>query len=163
MSELVSKSLFFLKLKIVAAGACSLMIAGTGLAMWSPSRTKPLVVASTNTIDPRPLLPIDHPDESLPKRALARLGSDAFREGGVLDQALYVRGGTLVITRCWNHRVRVWDAASGRVVREMGEPKTNFQEIAVNDGGETLATLEYPGVIRLWDVVSGRELYFTRP
>ena len=53
--------------------------------------------------------------------------------------------------------VLVWDAATGRMVRAIGGPPTAFRDIALSPDGLTLATLEDPGVLRLWDLASGRE------
>ena len=53
--------------------------------------------------------------------------------------------------------VHVWDAATGRKLREIGDPATNFLGIALSPDGSTLATSEEHGGLRLWDFTTGRE------
>ena len=53
--------------------------------------------------------------------------------------------------------VRVWDATTGRKLREIGDPATNFMEIALSPDGSTLATSEEHGGLKLWDLATGRE------
>ena len=54
-------------------------------------------------------------------------------------------------------RICVWDAATGRKLREIGDFASRLQEIALSPDGKTLATIEAPGGLRLRDFATGRE------
>ncbi len=96
-------------------------------------------------------------DDALPKHARLRLGSDRFHHGSSVDQAIYTPDGKSLVTIDRNHVIRVWDAAGGRIVREIGEHGSLFREIALSPDGARLATIEASGGPRLWDVAAGRE------
>jgi WD40 repeat protein len=53
--------------------------------------------------------------------------------------------------------IQVWDAATGRTVRDIGDFTIDFREIALSPDGKTVATTEYPSRLRLWDIAAGRE------
>ncbi len=87
----------------------------------------------------------------------ARLGTIRFHGGGSVGEVFYTPDGKLLVTSDTTRIIRVWDAASGRVVREIGDPRIDVREIALSPDGKTLATSEYPSQLRLWDVATGRE------
>lgn len=104
---------------------------------------------------PRP--PDPAPADALPKHARVRLGSDQFHHGSAVRKAIYTADGRSLVTLDWSSVVRVWDAAEGRIVREIGEPGAYFSDLAVSPQGEYLATTEFQGRFRVWDLVTGRE------
>jgi WD40 repeat protein len=85
------------------------------------------------------------------------MGTVRFHNGHLVNQVIYTPDGKSLVTVGWDHVVRVWDAASGRIRRDIGDPQTDFREIALSPDGKTLLTVEYPGLLRLWDFDSGRE------
>ena len=87
------------------------------------------------------------------------MGTVRFNEGTfAVRQALYTSDGKSLVTVNGNHAVHVWDVATGRIVRSIGNPESRFREIAISADGEAMATIEeVPGRLRLWDLASVRE------
>ncbi len=92
------------------------------------------------------------------------MGTIRFRHGDGVSNALYTPQGHLVVSVGprgaivgASGSVHVWDAATGRKLREIGDPATNFLGIALSPDGSTLATSEEHGGLRLWDFTTGRE------
>ncbi len=145
----------------MAAAALSfiLMTAGLGFvvrhALAAPQRPNPAPVAAARP----PSTPVDRFGDPLPKYARARMGTVRFNEGTFcVRQALYTPDGKSLVTVNGNHGVHVWDVATGRIVRTIGNPESQFREIAISADGEAMATIEeVPGRLRLWDLASGRE------
>jgi WD40 repeat protein len=134
--------------------------AGLALALRAPARStarpaRGLVPTHAAILAPAP--PGEQPDEPLPAGARARLGTIRFHAGDDVGRVFYTPAGKSLVTSDATHVIRVWDAASGRVVREIGDPRMDLREIALSPDGKTLATSEYPSQLRLWDVATGRE------
>ena len=53
--------------------------------------------------------------------------------------------------------VRVWDVATGRTARKIGDPGLAFGEMAVSPDGRSVATVGSLTGLRLWDLPSGHE------
>src|SRR5262249_61189044 len=61
--------------------------------------------------------------------------------------------------------VAIWEAATGRTIREIGSPPADFREIlewpdgkiAVSPDGKILATVNGHNRLRLWDLATDRE------
>ncbi len=137
-----------------------LMTAGLGFVLRDvlaapPQRPNPAPVAVAQP----PSTPVDRFGDPLPKYARAHMGTVRFNEGTfVVRQALYTPDGRSLVTVGGNHAVHVWDVATGRIVRTIGDPESRFREIAISADGQAMATIEeVPGRLRLWDLASGRE------
>jgi WD40 repeat protein len=96
--------------------------------------------------------------DPLPKYARARLGNTRFHNGDSVNQVLYTPDGKSMVAVGRSSPVRVWDSATGRIIREIGAAGINYQEIALSPDGKTLATVEDMRRLRLWDLAVGREL-----
>ncbi|HEV3311244.1 MAG TPA: hypothetical protein VG815_12075, partial [Chloroflexota bacterium] len=144
----------------MAAAALSLILMTAGLgpvlrdALAAPQRPNPGQVAAARP----PSTPVDRFADPLPKYARARMGTVRFNEGVFVRQALYTPDGKSLVTVNGNDAVHVWDVATGRIVRTIGNPESQFREIAISADGEAMATIEeVPARLRLWDLASGRE------
>ena len=80
--------------------------------------------------------------------------------GRVLDAA-FSPDGALIATASADKTVRLWDAASGREVRQLEGHTAQVASVAFSPDGATLASGS--GEIRLWDVASGRPITFFAP
>ena len=143
------------RLRISAVAMLVIALFGTGA--WVVVRTA-VAVQPPNRLDAAksaaaagqaPASMVDRFVDLLPKGARARMGTIRFRHGDGVSNALYTPQGHLVVSvgRPWSHccasgSVHVWDAATGRKLREIGDPATNFLGIALSPDGSTLATSE---------------------
>jgi WD40 repeat protein len=147
------------------------MTAGLGLvprgarASQPPQRPDP-APAAVPSDRPQPG-PIARADDPLPKSARARLGTSRFHCGNAIGQVLYTPDGKSLVTCDADRVVRVWDAATGQIVRNIGDTQAEFREIALSPDGQTLATVEQPGQtpataerpgrLCLWELATGRQ------
>jgi RNA polymerase sigma factor (sigma-70 family) len=168
MANLMLRGLFMARLGMTAAiFAMVLMMAGFGLAIgnmprWQPSlgpHRPPASVATVQTALPA----FDSVGDPLPKYALARMGTTRFHGGSLVNQVLYTPDGKSLVTVDNIPIVRVWDASTGQLVRDIGDRQADFPEmtpsraIALSPDGQTLVTVDYPNQLRLWDLATGRE------
>ncbi len=136
-----------------------------------------------------PALPIPHLDplgDPIPSRALARLGTIRFRDYprmNRLESMAVSPDGRLIATANLHDPVTLWDAATGRVVRRLGQsparrPAYSYQihSVAFSADGATLAVgrpgrvlgrhelrghnrvVRPLGKVERWDVATGRPL-----
>src|SRR5207248_1144964 len=99
--------------------------------------------------------------DPLPDGAIARIGTLRFVDGGQFGGLLYTPDGKMLITSGLGGFVRVWDAATGRQVREWPVKEVNsVNSLALSPDGKTLATGTIAGTptVRLWDMATGKEL-----
>jgi WD40 repeat protein len=131
----------------MSATVVSIALMTTGLSMSLPAAP---------AAQPRSS-PTDLFGDPLPEHALARLGSTRFHHEHDILKVIYTRDGKSLVAMDFGGRVRVWDAATGRTIRAIGEQLDHFRQIAVSPDGGTLATIEDPGQLRTWDIATGRE------
>ena len=112
-----------LVLLAMAAGLTVALIAATGLPRRPSPGSGPAHVAA-----PRPQPASDDP---LPAHARARLGTIRFHGGDSIGQVQYTPDGKFLVTLDATNVIHVWDADSGRIVREIGDPTIDFREIAL--------------------------------
>ena len=152
---------FFLARLGRAAALCSmaLMMAGFGLVLRGEPAPK-----SSQSSDPAPAavaqappIPVGRPVDPLPQYARARLGSGRFNHGQSINRVIYSHDGRSLVALDNSGGLRVWDAATGRLIRTIGGPSDLFREFAMSDDGRTPATIEDPGQLRVWELPSGRE------
>jgi hypothetical protein len=55
--------------------------------------------------------------------------------------------------------IRLWDAATGKLTRELKGHQYWVSALAFSPDGKTLASASYSGALRLWEVAGGRERY----
>ncbi len=72
---------------------------------------------------------------------------------------MYPRDGKSLVTLDANRIARVWDAATGKQIHQIGLEGDFFDRVALSSDGTTLATTEPdPDLrLRLWDLATGRE------
>jgi len=162
MANLMLRGLLMARLPMAAAVlSIALTVAGVGLALSSAPAlqpgprpdTAPAPVAAART----PTATVDRFGDPLPKYARARFGSNRFHHADTVNQALYTPDGRCLIAVDNSGAIRVWDAATGRMIRTIGGPPNYFRHVALSPDGLTLVTIEDPGLLRIWDLASGRE------
>ncbi|MBI3409879.1 MAG: hypothetical protein HY040_16190 [Planctomycetes bacterium] len=140
-----------------------LAIAQTGRAFQEPA-PPPRAVAQKGDIHGDPL----------PEGALARMGTVRWRHGGPVTFIGYTAQGKQLITACTDGFFRVWAVDSGKETHRFGiAPKEGAvfgagagfavrggtaSTVGLSSDGAKLAAPDPAGVIRVWDVASGKEL-----
>jgi RNA polymerase sigma factor (sigma-70 family) len=94
---------------------------------------------------------VDRYGDPLPKGAIARLGTTRFRHGGGFFRVFFAPDGKTLVTA--RDEVRVWDAATGRLLRSFD---AGWEVVPSPDGGTLFATGR--GVLRAIDSSTGREV-----
>src|SRR2546427_638367 len=80
----------------------------------------------------------DRSGDPLPENAVARLGSTRLGHASVIQQIAYSPDGKTLISA--SKSIRVWDAATGQMVREMADnPNYGITSLAIAPDGRTLA------------------------
>ena len=82
-----------------------------------------------------------------------------LNHGDVVYHALYSSDGALLFTGCGDGAVRIWNTASGALVREFraNEPGRRYYAIALSPNEKLIAGLDL-GVAHVWDVDTGTSI-----
>ncbi len=99
--------------------------------------------------------PMVRRDDAMPRYARARLGTLGFLGPDGFNRMLHTSDGKYLVSWDQAGMTRIWDAASGRIVRKLANPTG---EGAITPDGTTLAYLDDEKGLRLEDLVTGREL-----
>jgi WD40 repeat protein len=122
--------------------------------------------------------------DPLPEGALARMGTLRWRHGAPVSFVGYTAHGKQLLTACTDGFFRVWDVASGKELRRFGNgsrgpavggaaavavragvlvaQQSLGGAVALSADGKTLAAAGGDGVVRLWEVATGKELRMLR-
>ena len=102
-----------------------------------------------------PRLLSDSPEDPLPPRALARLGTLRLREEGEFTSVSYSADGSTLATASYSGVVRLWDASTGRE-RSVLLPKGSALFVAYAAKGNKLAAIGRGGCY-IWDFQKSQE------
>jgi RNA polymerase sigma factor (sigma-70 family) len=100
----------------------------------------------------------DQNGDALPADAVARIGAVRFQHSTSVNSVAFSPDGKLVATGSAHGELRVWDAATGKIVQRcIGPYGSVFQCIAFSPDGKYLVSDKDGG--GLWEVATGKKLW----
>jgi RNA polymerase sigma factor (sigma-70 family) len=171
--EGMRKAMLLSKLKIVTIALFTMgLLAGGVASLLQPSAVAQPAPATAAAPAPagEKASDIGVIGETLPTGARARLGTTCFLHESDVAFAAYTADGKHLITSTQKGAVRLWNAASGKEVRQFLKPTEPAgiggnrmpvfpAVVALSPDGKTLATVPSPGnVLTLWEIESGKQI-----
>jgi RNA polymerase sigma factor (sigma-70 family) len=152
------RDLVLRRLRFVALLVLTLCIVGAGVASLGGAPAAPEAAAAPEKPAPKSNPKLDADGDPLPDGAFARLGSLRLRHGSPVTSAAFSPDSKLLATGSWDNTVRIWDPATGRVVREIHPQEGWIWGVAFSPDGTLLATAgdHRSKKVRLWDVKTGK-------
>jgi WD40 repeat protein len=98
------------------------------------------------------------PPDALPEGARARLGTTRLRHGGSVISVAFSPDSTKVASVGNDKLIRLWDAVTGKELRQLTGHQGGVESVAFSPDGKSLLTASYDQTLRLWDVATGKEI-----
>jgi WD40 repeat protein len=110
---------------------------------------------------------VDLHGDPLPAGALSRLGTVRLRHGHMVSSVAFSADGKTLVSGASDHTVRIWNAATGRLVRCIGKEHSLVNvyagsrwitAVAISGDGKSVASCSNDGMVRIWNVATGEEV-----
>jgi RNA polymerase sigma factor (sigma-70 family) len=154
-----------LRTMAVLVAAFCLVASGGGLAahrIWttkeSPPRTDTPIAKGTKQPSKESRIRTDLHGDPLPAGALLRMGTVRFRSGDCIGQIAYSPDGKILAAGGYHGKIYLYDAATGRKLRQWDAFASEFPSLAFAPDGKTLASAG-SRTIQIWDMATGKELH----
>ena len=80
-----------------------------------------------------------------------------FNQHAAVASAQFSPSGELIVTSSWDNSAKIWDVATGKVIRKLENEHTLAVNTAVfSPDGKFVLTASDDGTAKLWDVESGQ-------
>jgi WD40 repeat protein len=97
-------------------------------------------------------------DDPLPAGAIARIGSTRLRHDKMVIGIAFSPDSKTVASSGWDNLVRLWDAKTGKQIRQFEGHQKPIYGVAFSPDGNLLVSNGQETTIRVWDVASGKQL-----
>ena len=134
--------------QVIIAIAISLVFSASGLCQ----------PAGSDTAKAEKRVRTDLYGDPLPPGAIARMGTVRFRHEDEVWSVAFSPDGKTVVTASRDNMVRLWEAASGKEIRQFQGHQGGVSSVVFSPDGKTVATASHDRTLRLWEVASGKEL-----
>jgi RNA polymerase sigma factor (sigma-70 family) len=145
---------------VLLLGAGLAVAAAGALARTTSEIARPEDQAPPAAAQPRPKqAPQGRTDlyaDPLPPGAVARLGTVRFRLGGLVYACAYAPDGKTVAVGCADGAIAIFDAATGKQVRQLQGSHFHVTSLAYASDGRTLASGGGDQTIHIWDLATGK-------
>jgi RNA polymerase sigma factor (sigma-70 family) len=146
------------KLGLVLLLAAGALAAGAGLVAHQVLAAQQPAAPGTSRTEPGPPRPrTDRYGDPLPAGAVARLGTTRLRSGYATNAVAFTPDGKVLVTAGADRGLCLWDAATGREIRQIAGVK-DANRIAISRDGKLLASAYKVAKLHLWDLQTGREV-----
>jgi len=102
---------------------------------------------------------VDRLGDPLPAGAVARLGTARFRHPHTVEMVAFAPDGKTLVTSGYDRSLRVWDAATGRLVWADEDQPGRIFNAAFSPDGKHLATADDLGEVRVRSAATGEVRY----
>ncbi|HEY7312303.1 MAG TPA: sigma-70 family RNA polymerase sigma factor, partial [Gemmataceae bacterium] len=163
LAEGILKTAILTPMKLTAAVLLTLgVLAGAGLAAShflarKPAEDQPLASAPPDKPKSEKAERVDLYGDPLPPGALRRMGTVRFRHRGFLGSVAFSPDGKTLAAGGYSGVILLYDAATGRKLREMSAIANQFPALAFAPDGKTLASAGSK-TLQIWDAGTGKEL-----
>lgn len=170
--------------RIVAAALLLAAFGSDGAKRGHVQAQEPAGGTAAEALEALPRLGDAH-DDLLPLGSRLRLGTVRFRHGAGIAFVGFLGDGSQLLTASHDGLLRVWDVATGKEVRRWKLPgnsgggSSSFSDgvivvvnhrdsglestlLLLSPDGQTLASMNYDGVVHLWDTSTGDKLRHIR-
>ncbi|HEV3238705.1 MAG TPA: sigma-70 family RNA polymerase sigma factor, partial [Gemmataceae bacterium] len=167
MAQGGANSFLATKFKIGLALTVAFSLFGVGTAALAPDRAPeeeipgvPAVAAKARDFKDEGHERKDRFGDPLPPGALARLGTIRFRIASNGQRSvIFTQDGKGIVTAGNGSPTRLWDASTGKLLRQFDDKSQNHHVIALSPDGRLLAGRGgSDGGLRLWEIATGKLL-----
>jgi WD40 repeat protein len=154
------------RLRLIALLVLALGVLGAGAGALSQRAARAQAPPSTGAVHPEPArdgndrpAATDMHGDPLPPGAVARIGTVRLRHGGHVGCVAYAPEGLVLASGGGDHAVRLWEARTGKPLRQLLGHTDRIGSVVFSPDGKTLVSAgTNDHTIRFWDVATGREL-----
>jgi RNA polymerase sigma factor (sigma-70 family) len=156
--EAIMRDLLVSRCKFLVPLVLGLCVLGASVAALGGAPSAPPQTPAAEQPPAKPQPKLDGDGEPLPAGALARLGSLRLRHGSPVTSVAWSPDGKLLATGSWDNYARLWDPATGKLVRDIQPQQGWVWGVAFSPDGKLLATAgdHRSKTVRLWDLATGK-------